>query len=333
MRTNGGERPILIATSSVEEHSYGRVCTKLVENRAPFVVFLTDRVLAGADRFRLEIDHTGSIVASYQDRRISPDVVGSGWYWKVASFRVRGAEANVSKQMTIVNEVTALHNAIWSLYPETTWLSSPVSLWRAERKLAQLVMAQRAGFSIPRTLVGNDWNDVANALTGDDGVFIVKMARGVLADQNVVKGMQTTRVDVSMLEDLRDRAVPFPGFYQPFVPKAREWRVTVVGEDVFPVAIYTDESAKDDWRQHQMTEAVRFEIADPSDTVAECCISFLRGMNLGYGAFDLIETPDGEVVFLECNPSGQFSWLEERLGLPISTALAASLIHKQSGRP
>jgi glutathione synthase/RimK-type ligase-like ATP-grasp enzyme len=192
-------------------------------------------------------------------------------------------------------------------------------------------MARRVGFAIPQTLAANDWDDVGNALTRDEAVFIVKMARGVLGDQNVVKGMQTTRVDGSMLEDLRDRTIPFPGFYQPFVPKAREWRVTVVGEDVFAAAIYTDESAKDDWRQHQMTGAVRFERADPPHSVPKCCISFLRGMDLGYGAFDLIETPDGEVVFLECNPSGQFSWLEERLGLPISNALAASLARKRSG--
>lgn len=325
------EQPVLIATSSVEEHSYAPVCRKLAESRAPFVVFLTDRVLDGTEHFQLEIDEAGAVESSYQGRKISPDVIGSGWYWKLASFRVRGAEANVSKQMTMVNEVTALHNAIWSLYPEKTWLSSPVSLWRAERKLAQLVMARRVGFTIPRTLVGNDWNDIANALTNEDAEFIVKMARGVLADQNVVKGMQTTRVDWAMLEDLRDRTIPFPGLYQPFVPKAREWRVSVVDEDVFAAAIYTDEHAKDDWRQHQMTEAVRFERIDLPHAVANCCISFLRGMNLGYGAFDLIETPDGEVVFLECNPSGQFSWLEEGLGLPISSALAASLLRKRSG--
>jgi glutathione synthase/RimK-type ligase-like ATP-grasp enzyme len=321
--------PVLIVTSSVEEHSYGPVCRTLAERQAPFVVFLTDRVLEDREHFRLDINEAGVIVASYKRRRISPGEVGSAWYWKPASFRVRDAETNVSKQMTMVNEVTAVHRGIWSLYPEAIWLSSPASLWRAERKLAQLVMARRVGFNIPRTLVSNDWDDIANGLVVDDAEFIVKMARGVLADQNVVKGMQTKRLDGAAIEKLRHRAIPFPGFYQPYVKKAREWRVTVVAEDVFAAAIYTDESAKDDWRQHQLGGAVRFEPADLPDSVADHCVSFLSRMELGYGAFDLIETPDGEVVFLECNPSGQFSWLEETLGLPVSRALAASLLRKR----
>lgn len=32
-----------------------------------------------------------------------------------------------------------------------------------------------------------------------------------------------------------------------------------------------------------------------------------------HGSFDLIQTPDGEYVFLEMNEMGQFLWLEERL--------------------
>lgn len=324
------DQAVLMATSSVEEHSYGPVCEKLAKAGAPFVVFATDRVLEGVESFGLTINDAGTVAASYALQDISPGTVGSAWYWKPASFRVRGAETNVSKQMTMVNEVTALHNAIWSLYPDELWLSSPANLWRGERKLAQLAMARSVGFSIPSTAVGNEWDFLRDAVVRDGDDFIVKMARGVLADQNVVKGMQTTRVDEATYAALRAQTIPFPGIYQPFVPKAREWRVTVVGDDVFPAAIYTDESAKDDWRQHQLTAAVRFAREAPPTGLPERCVSFLHGVGLGYGAFDLIEKPDGEVVFLECNPSGQFSWLEKTLELPISDALAAALLRRRS---
>jgi hypothetical protein len=49
-------------------------------------------------------------------------------------------------------------------------------------------------------------------------------------------------------------------------------------------------------------------------------------MGLRFGAFDLIEEPDGNVVFLECNPNGEYFWLEESLGFQISDAVAAELI-------
>lgn len=35
----------------------------------------------------------------------------------------------------------------------------------------------------------------------------------------------------------------------------------------------------------------------------------------------MILTPDGRYVFLEINPNGQWAWIEETTGLPISEAL------------
>jgi hypothetical protein len=46
---------------------------------------------------------------------------------------------------------------------------------------------------------------------------------------------------------------------------------------------------------------------------------------LRYSAIDLVEHPDGEFVFLEANPNGQFLWLEESLGLKISSAIIEEL--------
>lgn len=324
---------ILIATSSVEAHSYSRVCHQLASAGAPHAVFLTDRVLAGEDVFLTHVSPSGEVTAIYGATDISPSVVCAGWYWKVTSFRVPGAENNVSRQLTMVNEVTALHNAIWSVYADDVWISSPASLWRAERKLAQLLAARRVGFSIPETLIGSDWQAIEDELLSEEDAFVVKMARGVIADQNVVKGMQTTRVDRMMIEELRLRTLPFPGIYQPLLRKAREWRVTIIGDEVFAAAVYADCEAVVDWRQHQISSAVRFQSERLPCGVTEKCVAYLHEMDLGYGAFDLVEEPDGNVVFLECNPSGQFSWLEERLGLKISSAIAAELLRIARAHP
>jgi hypothetical protein len=36
-------------------------------------------------------------------------------------------------------------------------------------------------------------------------------------------------------------------------------------------------------------------------------------------------TPEGRYVFLEVNPAGQYMWIESKLGLPITAALADAL--------
>ena len=40
----------------------------------------------------------------------------------------------------------------------------------------------------------------------------------------------------------------------------------------------------------------------------------------------MILTPDGRYVFIEINPSGQYLWIEEETGLPISAAICDFLM-------
>ena len=54
----------------------------------------------------------------------------------------------------------------------------------------------------------------------------------------------------------------------------------------------------------------------------------MRRMNLCFGSLDFIVTPEGEHVFLEVNPVGQFGWIADQTGLPIHERLAELLIHE-----
>jgi len=49
---------------------------------------------------------------------------------------------------------------------------------------------------------------------------------------------------------------------------------------------------------------------------------FLDTFGLHFGAFDFAVTPGGEWIMLECNPFGEYGWLEDKLDLPITSALA-----------
>ena len=50
--------------------------------------------------------------------------------------------------------------------------------------------------------------------------------------------------------------------------------------------------------------------------------TMLTQYGLRFGAFDMIVTPDGEYVFLELNPNGQWLWIETITGAPMSRAIA-----------
>jgi glutathione synthase/RimK-type ligase-like ATP-grasp enzyme len=48
----------------------------------------------------------------------------------------------------------------------------------------------------------------------------------------------------------------------------------------------------------------------------------MQALGLSFGAVDFIRTPEGEHVFLEVNPSGEWGMLQRDLGLPIAEAIA-----------
>ena len=54
--------------------------------------------------------------------------------------------------------------------------------------------------------------------------------------------------------------------------------------------------------------------------------SLHKKLNLVYSAFDFILTTEGQYVFLETNPAGEWVWLEKELNIDISKALLKELL-------
>ncbi len=177
--------------------------------------------------------------------------VGSAWYRRPTLFAPE--QSDKSLQLSLDNERRMVQYSLWENVPARAWLSRPTSILHAEHKLTQLVAAKRIGFKIPYTVVTNDWAVLQSQLRND---VIYKPSYGMLYQDNALRMVYTTRFEEHAL--LPKDGNPFPGFWQSYLPKAREWRITIVGDQSFDAAIYTDSDAKDDWRRHQLGTGVRF---------------------------------------------------------------------------
>ena len=81
------------------------------------------------------------------------------------------------------------------------------------------------------------------------------------------------------------------------------------------------EDCRADWEAGRKTARA----AKLPDDVAEKLLASMKRLGLTYGAFDLRRQDDGEHLFLEVNPSGQWLYVEEITGHPIAEALARLL--------
>lgn len=197
-------------------------------------------------------------------------------------------------------------------------------------KMLQIRIAQQVGFNVPSSCFSNRKKDVIDfshlfsdltlkPIDGDSHVYDDKQEYVFYSNKIASKAL------TDIPEDAFSQTV---GFLQNYIEKDYEVRVTVVGEKVFACKIDSqsmkEDQGKIDWRQGYDYN-IKHEIITLPDDIAMKCVDFLKRMGLNFGAFDFIVTPDNQYVFLECNPNGQWLWIESLTGQRISEAIADAL--------
>ncbi|HEX8305508.1 MAG TPA: hypothetical protein VF612_11570 [Jatrophihabitans sp.] len=207
------------------------------------------------------------------------------------------------------------------------WMNRPHAESVASLKLVQLQAAGRHGLRIPETLVTNRPEEARAFLEADaDGQpTIYKRLSSMLlfTHDGQLTAFQTEKVDSQALERL-DHVAVTPCLFQRYVPKAYEVRATVVGEQVFAARVDSQSSSTGalDWRVD--TELTWEPYRLPED-IEQSLRDLVCDLGLRFGAVDLIRRPDGEYVYLEVNPSGQWAWFQDEITHAIRDAIIEQL--------
>lgn len=204
--------------------------------------------------------------------------------------------------------------------PGCLYVNHPGCIGDAEFKPAGLAVAASAGFSIPPTLFTSE-PDAARAFINRHGPVIYKP---VAAPLYRVDGISNTvQVAEVTSDDIDERVAGTIHLFQHRVDKTADARVTVIGDQVFPVRIDSDLL---DWRTDY--SRLTYRPTQLPKGLQDALHRYLSTFGLIFGAFDFAIDTDGRWWFLECNPSGQWAWLEPETGLPMLAAMADLLERK-----
>lgn len=201
----------------------------------------------------------------------------------------------------------------------------------AASKMLQYKVATEIGFSIPKTCFSNQKEPFLELAKQHESLVLKPIENSdIWLDESELDYVfYAQKVPSNSVADVPEAAfTQTVTFAQNYVEKAFELRVTVVDSEVFACKIdsqtQNEDQGKVDWRQGY-DYGLKHSIFDLPEEISEKCKMFLHKMGLRFGCFDFIVTPEGQYVFLECNPNGQWLWIELETGLSISTAIARSL--------
>jgi ATP-grasp ribosomal peptide maturase len=250
-------------------------------------------------------------------RTIALEGLWSVWYRSPSTFHFPPELSETERHWAMTEAKMGLGGILTSL--PVQWINHPNRSADAAYKPLQLVTAARCGLDVPETLITNRAGSVRRFAGGGETIAKALGAPAIIEDG----GRKTTftyRIDDSDLADLR--GVEHTAHqYQRWVPKAFEARVFVVGDHVFAAAIHAGSAASYlDWRNDYAS--LRYEPITPPDSVTAGVVAYCAELGLVYGAFDFVIRPDGRWAFLECNPGGQFGWIEDAISAPITDTIA-----------
>lgn len=327
---------ILVVTSKRDGHvdqvarhldAVGQAWVRLNTEDVPRNLILTVEPVLG----------TGSARVLDSGREFRLEDVQAVWYRKPDPLDLSHFVIEKASLDYVEAEFSEILQGLYALMSRATWINNPLTVRLAHRKLLQLHVANKVGFSTPRSVVTNE-ADVALAFAESLGWDVAIKSLGALsvteqrADALVQYGVYTRRITRDELLGQTDKIVHMPTIFQEYIEKAYELRVTCAGDRTFCCRIDSQASA-------ESREDFRFNARNLKHEIIECkeiepkLRAYLNEFGLNFGCFDIAVTPAGKFVFLECNPNGQWLWIEQLTGAPIGRAIADLLLSACSTSP
>ncbi len=212
------------------------------------------------------------------------------------------------------------------------WVNNPHDNRYAQRKFPQIRLARELGLRVPRTLITNDPAQ-ARAFHAQVGQLLCKSMKEQGYVDDTAHFIFSRRVGSEEFEAQAAAVAHCPTFFQEYIEKDHELRITIVGDEVFCCRLDSQAvtGAETDWRRVDPSKVPHRLV--PLDPAVEAKLKqMLHHYGLRYGAFDMIVTPAGEYVFLELNPNGQWLWIELITGAPLTEALVRLLTDDRAER-
>src|SRR3989344_2993144 len=254
---------VLIVTSKVDLHA-DHLSKKLMEREIPTARLNVDELSVNlSTRYTREEGHSvWGVDDEVKSCLFKPKEVAAVWYRKPFITRYDRVAQKASVAF-VGRETEAYLDDICACLANVKWINHPRLNHVAGNKLGQLRLAWQLGFPIPETLVTNDAGAAEKFIKrlAPKKVVYKTLSRPFISEtEETYRSVYTSLVEMSPQVARSIKLAPC--LFQECVEKDYELRITVVGEQVFAVRLFSQEHASTaiDWRRNQHKVALRQEL-------------------------------------------------------------------------
>lgn len=308
-------RPKILIITNLDDFAADYLILKLIETEIDYLRVNSEDISS----WSIKYDPHNGISLEYEDSHYNLNSV-RGVYFRRAP-TIYNQFANKKNSTFLWRESKEFFEGIY-LTLDANWINPIFETYKAERKLYQLNIANNIGFKIPQSLITNNPSDIKNFISNKECI-IKPISHGLQVSGEDIFSIYTSSIDKDLKFSLND-LFETPVYVQEKIQNQFDIRVTVIGDNLFPVSIKKTNNKEVDWRKPEISKDYR--AVELPASIMEKCFEINKKLGLSYSAIDLIQSDSNEYTFLEINPAGEWVWLEKELGLPLSHKLIKELI-------
>lgn len=313
--------PYILIIGDEEDPHVASVCTFLKTNKVDFFIL---NPYKGSSNSITYTFNPLQILGTSNGREVNLSEITAVW-WRLKPNLVSFPENkdDFERQKFLLREWQLTLEPLKHFLKDCFWINRREADSLVRNKPYQLEMAHQNGFNIPKGIISNNSPFVQETVAKFDQFIYKPLSYFIVPPDQVLYSCIMTEEEVRKKSKNIEQA---PCIFQEYLDKDFELRITVVGDQVFPVKINSQKNSKTkfDWRKDQTH--VEYELFVLPEELKTKLLRLHREFKIVYGAYDFIVDPKGTYHFLEVNPAGQWLWMEEILGLNISETIANALI-------
>ncbi|MEO1496196.1 MAG: MvdC/MvdD family ATP grasp protein [Planctomycetota bacterium] len=310
---------LLILTNS-QDATANYLCPILSNEGIDYQRLDTDRVLDQAQLGFTDVQPWLEI----EGVRLRPDEIHTIWLRRPERLRKRTGSEDVNSDFAVTEWTAALEGYLAHV-AEERWVNHAAANAHASSKIRQLTLAASLGLRVPESVVTQS-ADVARQLAERwNGRIIAKPLSSAAVSGSDGSRLLIFTNDVG-LDDLEedDCLAACPTLFQERIQKAIDVRVTVIDGNLHPVGLRAGDAPgnqRTDIRRNNMVDVIYESVTLP-DGVRRRILELMSIYRLRFAAIDMAVSTEGEWVFFEVNPNGQWAWMD----LAGATSIADSFL-------